>query len=448
MPAMSTRFHLAIRRPDDARLLVLADGSMPGFRLDDAPPWPVVTPVVDECQTAFGLEVVALRAAWIDEPMPRATPGSVDRLYEAVWVGGTVPSGARWIALEDLGRRATAMGRAIDAGALEPLTGDRQPWYRPGWLAECTTWIDACLDVAGLRRHGAPRQVRSWGRSALLTVETDRGRVWAKQVPVAFAHEIAVTGLLADVDPGIVPPLIAADPATGRLLMEDVPGPSLAALPLDDPAWPATMARLAEIQRVLASDASAVRLAGVPSGSLDQLEERVPGLLRDDDALRVDRPGGLSEGQVSALRAAEPALLEACRGLASSPVGLSLDHGDLGPDQVIMSAMGPVFLDWSDASRTHPYLAAASFLSDPEIRKATAPALERAYLDGWPADGTVEERASALELARLVHPLYLAALVVDRVLPGLEQPWELERTVPQLLGGLVGRVPAATGSRR
>src|SRR6478735_7178684 len=145
MPAMSTRYHLAIRRADDERLLALADGSMPGFRLDVAPAWPVVSPVVEHARSALGLEVVALRAAWIDAPADRTAPGAIDRLYEAVWTGGALPPGTRWIDDDDLDRRPTAMGRAIDAGALDPAAGDRQPWYRPGWLAECTGWIDASL---------------------------------------------------------------------------------------------------------------------------------------------------------------------------------------------------------------------------------------------------------------------------------------------------------------
>ncbi len=353
-----------------------------------------------------------------------------------------MPSGARWVPLDELERRSTPMGRAIDGGALDPVGGDRQPWYREGWLDEFTAWIDAGLATAGLRRHGPPRQVRSWSRSALLTVETDRGRVWAKQVPRAFAHEVAVTGLLADLDPGIVPPLLAADAATGRVLMEDIPGRGLDGVPTDDPAWSATMSRLAEIQRVLAADTAAVQMAGVPLGSLVDLAERIPALLADDAALHLGRPGGLAGAQVRALREAEPALVDACRVLAADPLGLSLDHGDLTPDQVIMGAMGPVFLDWSDATRTHPFLAAASFLSDPAVPASLAPVLERAYLDGWPAAGSDTDRAAALERARLVHPLHLAGLVVDRVLPGLEQPWEVEGIVPQLLGRLADLILA------
>jgi hypothetical protein len=308
-----------------------------------------------------------------------------------------------------------------------------------------SAWIDTRLDVAGLRRHGPPRQIRSWGRSALLTVETDRGRVWAKQVPGVFAHEVAVTGLLADLDPGFVPPLIAADPGGGRLLMEDVSGPVLASAPRSPDAWLATMARLAEVQRVLSQDLGALQMAGVPSAALDTLGARVPSLLADDDLLLVGRSGGLSGDDAQRLRAAEGDLMAACAALAATPIGPSLDHGDLTARQVIVGEMGPVFLDWSDATITHPFLAAASFLGDRrDVAADLTPALEAAYRAGWTGrvagSVTVVDAERALALAGIVHPLHMARLHADRILPGLEQPWELERTVPRLLRALVPRL--------
>ena len=440
MPAMPTHYHVAVRRPDDDAVLVLPDGAMPGFRLDDAPPWQVVTPVVKRLAADHGLDVIALRTAW--RSAPGDGDGADDRLCEAAWSGGPVPVGSRWVALADLERRSTPLGAAIDAGVLSPATGDRQPWYRPDWFAEMSAWIDGCLDVAGLRRHGPPRQVRSWGRSALLTVETDRGRAWAKQVPAVFAHEVAVTGLLSDLDPGFVPPLIAADPAGGRLLMEDVSGPNLASVPGESAAWLATMARLAEVQRVLGQDLEALQVAGVPSAPLDTLGERVPSLLADDSLLLVGRPGGVSSEEVLRLREAEGDLVLACDALARSPIGPSLDHGDLTARQVIVGEMGPVFLDWSDATITHPFLAAASFLADRRDRAADLrPTLAATYLAGWTASAApavaLDDAERALALAGIVHPLHLARLHADRIRPGLEQPWELERTAPRLLRSLV-----------
>ena len=74
---------------------------------------------------------------------------------------------------------------------------------------EITAWIDDRLADTGARRRGPVREVRNWVRALVLTVETDRGRCWVKVVPDVFSHEVAVTELLADVDPGIVPPVVA-----------------------------------------------------------------------------------------------------------------------------------------------------------------------------------------------------------------------------------------------
>jgi hypothetical protein len=184
-----------------------------------------------------------------------------------------------------------------------------------------TAWTDQRLAEAGIRRRGPIRQVRSWGRASLLTFDTDQGRLWAKAVPDTFSHEVAVTELLADIDPGIVPPVVASDRALGRIITEHVDGPLLGAA--GGPAvWMAAMSRLAEVQRVLAADPAALSVAGVAAAPLTRLAS-----------------------------------------------------GDLTPD----------------AGR------------------------------------------EALVLARTVLPLHLAALYAERILPGLEQRWEVERVVPAAL---------------
>ena len=305
-----------------------------------------------------------------------------------------------------------------------PSDGSLQPWYVPGWMDGMTDWIDARLREAGLRRHGRIRQMRSWGRSALLQADTDRGLVWAKEVPARFAHEIAVTGLLADLDPGLVPPLIAADIAAGRVLTAHVDGPLLADV-TDRAAWNATLARLAETQRVLAAERDRLVVAGVASAPLASLTARIPDLLADRELLRVGEPGGMTETDWAALGGHVGDLQEACRALAASGVPDSLDHGDLSAAQVIVGEMGPVILDWSDASITHPFLALAAFGPDD--------AGTQAYLDAWGGGGSSSSLDGDARAARLVEPLHLARSFSDRILPGLEQPWEMERVVPARL---------------
>ncbi len=432
---MTTRYDVAIRRPDDGRVLVLADRTLPTFAIDPAPPWQVVTIVADEMRARFGLEVVTLRAAWVDEPGPEATYGR--RLYEAEHVGGSLPPGASWADQTDLVEGLAAR--------LRPVTGDRHPWYRPGWLAEMSAWIDTRLADARIHRRGPVRLVRSWGRAALLTLDTDRGRLWAKAVPDVFSHEVAVTELLADIDPGVVPPVVAADRALGRIITEHVEGPALSSI-RDDPAvWAAAMSRLAEIQRVLAAEPAALAVAGVGLAPLRRLAAALPAVLGDDGLLLVDRPGGLTGREAASLRTRLPELVEVCRSLAASGVPDSLEHGDLAADEVIIGAMGPVFLDWSDGSVTHPFLSAASLLMGRDTGRdasgSLADDLSAAYLGPWVAAGHISPAAGrdALALARTVLPLHLAALYAGRILPTLEQRWEMARVVPHAMRAILPR---------
>jgi hypothetical protein len=311
------------------------------------------------------------------------------------------------------------------------------PWQDPAWMAEMASWVDARLAAAGIRRRSEVARIWLRPRAALLSVETDRGRMWAKAVPPVFAHEIALTELLADIDPGIVPPVVAADRSLGRIITEHVEGPLLSGL--DDPAvWTATLSRLAEIQRVLASEPAALREAGAVAAPLARLAEDVPNLLADDDLLLVDRPDGLTAREATELRGRIPDLVRACQSLDASGIPDSLDHGDLAADEVIIGAMGPVFLDWSDGSVTHPFLSAASLLSGADTR-AGADELAAAYLGPWLSAGlglTTEAGRDALALARTVLPLHRVALYVDRVLPAIDDPAG-SATVPRALRAIL-----------
>ena len=140
---------------------------------------------------------------------------------------------------------------------------------------------------------------------------------------------------------------------------------------------------------MLASEPTALSEAGAVTAPLARLAEDLPTLLADDDLLLVDRPDGLTGREAAALRRRIPELVRACQSLDASGVPDSLDHGDLAADEVIIGAMGPVFLDWSDGSITHPFLSAASLLADgerhgvPTRRASRRPISARGWRPGW-----------------------------------------------------------------
>ena len=110
-----------------------------------------------------------------------------------------------------------------------------------------------------------------------------------------------------------------------------------------------------------------------------------------------------------------------------------------------MGSMGPVFLDWSDSTITHPFLAAAAFLDDadsgpPDVVDVVPRTRLSRWLVGDPDGPDGGDPARALALARVVHPLHMASLLEDRILPGLEQPWELEPMVGTYLEAVLPRL--------
>jgi hypothetical protein len=303
-------------------------------------------------------------------------------------------------------------------------------------------WIDARLANIGLRRRGEAVVVRAWARGVTLRFETDRGRMWAKAVPEVFAHEVAVTELLFDIDPGVVPPVVAADRGLGRIITEHVEGPSLASLGDDATVWAATLSRLAELQRVLAEDPGALTIAGVAAAPLGRLAGVVPALLADDRLLQVGRDGGLTASEAAAIRSRVPDLVDACHTLAASGVPDSLEHGDLAADEVIIGEMGPVFLDWSDGSITHPFLSAASLLAGGADAVESQDPWVTAYLGPWLTAGiglTAEAGHAAIASARIVLPLHLTALFAERVRPSVGTDPDLAAIVPRALRTLLTR---------
>ena len=303
--------------------------------------------------------------------------------------------------------------------------------------ADLERWIDGCLADVGIHRRGPFVMDRSWARALLLTFDTDRGRMWAKAVPGVFAHEVGVTLLLADIDPGCVPPVVAADVTLGRIVTEHVAGPVLASLDDRPDAWTATLSRLAELQRVIAADRDALAVAGVVPAPIHALADAVPRLLEDDELLATGREEGLSAEEVATLRARVPELVAACHLLAAGGVPDSLEHGDLTADEVILGEMGPVFLDWSDGSMTHPFLSAASLLAEGQASDDAV----AAYLGPWLAAGVVTDAdgRTLLAQARKVLPLHIAALYADRILPGLGGGAGTDPTVIRALRRLVAR---------
>ena len=324
----------------------------------DIPWWAQVEPVVAHLERTTGVPVVVLRLLTV-EGSDGARDGHVTYHAEALEPPG----------------RLTPCDFADDD---QPL---RLPWARPSGVRELLQWAAGQVDLTG-----RPVQVKTWNLSGLFRLPTADGAVWLKAVPGFAAAEPAAIAAVAEVDPGLVPAVIASGP--GRLLLADVPGVD---------CWDASPQVAADaVRRLVAVQA---RIGLLPRSIPDRRPEALAAAVRD----LLDGPVGaeLSPDELRAARALEPRweMLAGC-GLPDTLV-----HGDFHPGNWRCGVGPPAVLDFADAHAGNPVLdglRAIDFLP-PGRRRAAA----GAWIAAWSAARPRSRPAEALRIAEpLAHLAY------------------------------------------
>ncbi|MFD8706738.1 phosphotransferase family protein [Kitasatospora sp. NPDC059648] len=251
---------------------------------------------------------------------------------------------------EALRRPSTLEPRPLDGAtaALLAPAARRAAWATPEGLRAALAWAQARLAAAG-RPAAAARQIRTWNLSGLFRLPTATGTdAWLKTTSPRFnALEGEVIALLGAADPSLVPTVLAADPAHGRLLLDHVPG---------EDCWSPSTGTVADVvPRFVAAQAA---LAGRPS-ALAGLRDRTPAALHAQFLALLDRlpaETDLTAAEQDRLRdfAAElPALLDR---LAACGLPETLLHGDFHPGNWRTNDGSPVVVDYADACLGHPAL--------------------------------------------------------------------------------------------
>ncbi|MFI6156335.1 phosphotransferase family protein [Kitasatospora sp. NPDC051170] len=337
-------------------------------------------------------------------------PAVVLRLVDGRGADGGPCGGEVRYHVEALERPDGREARPMDAGTaavLGPAEG-RSSWARPDGLREALAWAEARVDGAG-----PVRQVRTWNLSGLFRLPAGTsggsasgspdgfpGGAWLKTTTPAFnAAEGEVIALLGSVDATLVPTVIAADAAAGRLLLEAVPGEDCWGPSADTVAE--VVPRLVAAQAALAADgraASAGLRDRTPLALLGQLEVLLDRLPQETDLSAQERV------EVARLVAELPDLIEE---LEECGLPVTLIHGDFHPGNWRAEAGGPaVVLDYADACLGHPALdglRAREFLT-PDAWSHHA----RVWSEAWRAHAPGSRPGRALELAEPLHHLAYA----------------------------------------
>lgn len=300
------------------------------------------------------------------------------------------------------------------------------------------TWMVQQLARFDSRPTGPVEQVCSWQRSCVLKLPATHGVAYFKAVPVVLGSEVEISVLLDHEYPGMVAEVMAVDGDRRWLLMRDMGAETLDSIP-DVERWKTAVHAYAQLQVDWVDAARRFAIAGCPNRGLLQLVSSIDRLLADTVAMKPGAADGLSMKQIHALHYRARALKIAAHRLGTLRLPVSVDHGDFWAGQIVAGDSNPVFIDWSDASLSHPFFSMAFFSDEEEMRPylgdvpGAADQLRDAYLEPWTVYEPHDILTQAWSIACSLAPLSTALLYHDRILPGMEVKWEMENMIPYFL---------------
>jgi hypothetical protein len=439
-----TTYRVLLPHPLEPRLLMMqahGEWRLPEWSDSTEHQWQVTEHVNRAVAARFGMETTVLRCVRISGGPDSGTQRRTYMLDNHSAPHDTVPA-STWIGRGELDmlritdpevRELVADWFSRDAGEL-PAHGPA--WTRRGWYIEALAWTIARLNDIGETTIGTPAQLRAWERSFLMRVTAETGHFYFKAVPERFRHEPLLMQWLAEKYPDNMPEIVAVDAACGWFLQREASG---AALPLnevrEEEEWYRAVRRLAEIQIATASRSRELAALGCPHRGLEVLARRIPRLCADAGAMMLGHPDGLNRREIERLALLAPTLISLCEELASYHLPDTLEHGDLWASNVLSTLSGPVYLDWSDSSLSHPFFSLALLMTEaagllPTSSTVSRRSLRDSYLLPWRGIAAADSLIRAFELARILAPVHLAATVYTEMLPTAGHRWELAAAVP------------------
>ncbi len=324
----------------------------------DNPWWAEVEPVVTHLEETLGVPAVVLRLLTV-EGSDGARDGHVTYHAEALEPPGDLPP-------------------CDFTDDDHPL---RQPWARAAGVRELFGWAARHVDLTG-----RPGQRKTWNLAGLFRLPTADGPVWLKAIPAFAAAEPAAITAFAEVDPTLVPAVLASAP--GRLLLADVPGAD---------CWdPSTQVVVDAVRRLATAQA---RIGQPPRGLPDRRLEALAAAVRDLLDGRVGTE--LSPAELRAARSLQRRweMLDDC-GLPDTVV-----HGDFHPGNWRRGDGAPVVLDFADAHLGNPVLDGLRVIDflPPGRRRAAASAWTAAWAAAVPRSRPAEALRIAEPLAHLAY---------------------------------------------
>ncbi|MCX6080082.1 MAG: phosphotransferase [Chloroflexi bacterium] len=231
------------------------------------------------------------------------------------------------------------------------------PWEQLDWLEQAHDWILSELARKGIKVSGEIEQahIRPW--STVMRVATKDGFYFFKATAPYFGYETTLTEYLARTQPLLVPQLLAHDLNRHWLLMRDSGIPLRTFIRAEksiDP-WRKVLPLYVELQKHLAGQVTDLLGLGVMDRRLKYLSGQFVELLKDESALLLDQPSGLTSAEFSRIRSLIPQFQQICAHLADFGIPESLHHDDFHDGNIFLHDNQVIFTDWGECAIAHPF---------------------------------------------------------------------------------------------
>jgi len=285
------------------------------------------------------------------------------------------------------------------------------PWEQPGWMRHVVISLIRVFDgrhnpqVTNLAQFKA-----AWGMSTLLLIETTDGDYFFKAGTRQGVEEWRVTRFLHRKFPEYVKDPFLIDENHGWMITRGVENKGF---PVGDYANLCEAFRAyAEIQ--LGSDDlfRSEGGAGLRVRDEDWFRRHVEDLFSSEKcpAEFQQAKSVLAEHQLAGLRETWLRQIDA---LAASSLPLLFSQEDFHLLNVLNTETGPVFIDWADCARAHPFFSLHRVFhlwgdKDPEISRLEKTKVKEAYLEEFRHLAAASTLQSEFDLTRQLSPLYQA----------------------------------------
>jgi len=280
------------------------------------------------------------------------------------------------------------------------------PFARPGWLAELFAWVEHQLAALGLHLTGPFRQLNAAPSFSLIQLETNDSAVWFKATGEPNRHELGVTTCVARLFPGSVPEPLGIHAAWNGWLMREAPGRTLDDVP-ELAWWLETAEGLARLQIQSIGREAELLEGGCMDlrrprliGAVDPWIDLMRGLMAEQEK---QTPAQLTDLELTLLGGS---LKEACSRLSEIGLTDTLGHLDFNPGNIVVSPERCVFLDWTEACVTNPFVT-FEYLREHFRRHCTddrtaMESLNAAYMRHWRAHVSLDDLERAALFSSLV----------------------------------------------